>query len=129
MREELGQSPSGEKRWAELTDLDDLPSKVSYQVQEDILALYQKAELHNGVIETIMYDTMIAKVVTAWSEEFGDPPKGNPEKVRDLPRGAYRILREKIQPYVEDLDFMRERDRAVELLKAQLSAEPEDSSG
>jgi hypothetical protein len=126
MRVDLGVDSSGDKRWAELAELDDLPSKVSYKVQEDVLALYKEGELHNGVIDTIMHDLMISKVVTAWS--FGDPPDGDPEKVRDLPRGAYRKLVEAVQPYVEDLDFMREGERVRQML-IQPSPEPGDSSG
>jgi hypothetical protein len=134
MRVDLGFDGKGDKRWAELIDLDDLPRRVSYKVQEEVLGLFKQGELHNGVINTITYDLMLAHTITAWS--FGDPPNGDPERVRDLPRSAYRILADHetgtIKPYVDDLDFMQESRRLVERLeaeeKARPPAEPADTS-
>jgi hypothetical protein len=105
MRIDLGEDKDGGKRWAELIDLDDVPRRVKWRIQEDVLTLYEKAEMHPALIEMRTKDLLIANLVTEWS--FGDPPNKDIEPVLDLPNSAYEALVEAVQPYNEDLDFMK----------------------
>lgn len=129
MRVDLGVAPDGAKRWAELVDIDEVPRRVKYRVQEDILALYERKEMHPALIAMRTKDLMIANLVVEWS--FGDPPGKDVERVMELPNKAYELLVEAVQPYLDDLDFMKAGKAAMEAQKqarADLSAEPADTS-
>lgn len=127
MRVDLGLDKDGEKRWAELTDLDDVPRRVKYRVQEDVLTLYEKAEMHPALINMRARDLLIANLVTEWS--FGDPPNKDIERVMDLPNSVYEALIDATQPYYDDLDFMKAGKAAQEAAKAEQSNGPADTSG
>jgi hypothetical protein len=100
---------------------------VKYRVQEDVLTLYEKAEMHPALINMRVKDLLIASLVTEWS--FGDPPNKDIEKVLDLPNSAYEALVKAIEPYEEDLDFMKAGKAAQAAEKARRSEEPADISG
>lgn len=117
MRVELGLDPAGEKRWAELIELDEVPRRAKVRIQEDVLALYEKQEMHPALISIRIKDLLIANLVVEWS--FGDPPNKDIEKVLNLPSKAYDLLVEAIQPYEDDLDFMKAGKAAQEKAEAE----------
>lgn len=133
MRVDLGEAPDGGKRWAELIDIDEVPRRLKFRVQEDILALInkgQKDEFPPALVTSRIHDIMIANLVTAWS--FGDPPDKDIEPVMDLPNKAYESLVDAVKPYEDDLDFMKAGKAAQEKAereKAERSTEPADTSG
>lgn len=130
MRVDLGENKAGDKRWAELVDLDDLPRKILFKIEEEAGRLFTGDEYPQVIVRTILQDLMIAYTVTAWSEEFGGIPDKDPERVRELPNSAYKLLADAIEPYLDDVGFIkRAKELAESFMNARLSGEPADTSG
>jgi hypothetical protein len=104
----------GKERWAEIIDVDDVPRKVKVKVQEWGLAEFRRGEkgMHPAMIDMIIKDMLIARLITEWS--FEKPvPNGDASKLGDLPSSAYDALIEATKPHYEDLDFIKEGRAAL----------------
>lgn len=113
----------GKERWAEIIDVDDVPRKVKVKVQEWGLAEFQRGDKgkHPAMIEMIMRDMLIARLITDWSYEQ-PVPNGDASKLGDLPSSVYDALVEATKPHYEDLDFIKEGRAAL------ITAKSSDSS-
>lgn len=96
----------GKDQWAEILDVEDVPRRSKLRVQEFALNAMHADEQHAGVIDMVMRDMLIAYVITSWS--FGDPPGGEPDRIGDLPSGAYDRLLKATEAHYDDLDFLRQ---------------------
>ena len=97
----------GNNQWADVIDVEDVPRRTKRRVQEWGLNEFHKDEQHPGVVEMVMRDMLIAYVVTSWSYDESKPPNGDPERIGDLPSGAYDKLLEATEEHWLDLDFLR----------------------
>ena len=111
MRVPLGNDKDGNERWAEVTDLDDMPRLVETAITRMTPGLDEKTGKMNFAAFTPalmerMRDTLIAHLVEEWS--FDKPlPKGNPDKIQFLPRSAYKALVKATEEHWEEVGFSK----------------------
>ena len=110
MRVDLGKDKDGNDRWAEVTDLDDMPRKVEtaiFRMFPD-MGVDGETKGFTPALLARMRDTMIAHLIEEWS--FDKPlPKGSPEKLEWMPRSAYRALQEATGDHWEAVGFSKGR--------------------
>ncbi|KAB2384758.1 hypothetical protein [Actinomadura montaniterrae] len=106
MRVDLGKDKDGNERWAEVTDLDDMPRRVETAINR-MLPPYKKGGDTSAFTPALMdrmRDALIAHLIEAWSFDKA-PPKGNADKIDFLPRSAYLELLDATAPHWEAVGF------------------------
>lgn len=98
----------GKGQSAELLDVEDVPRKVKFKVQEWLLAEFNRENgMHTAMATMIARDMLLARVIQSWSLEM-QLPNGDPQHLGDLPSSVYDKLIEAVTPHFDDLDFIKE---------------------
>lgn len=108
MRVELGKDKDGNDRWAEVTDLDDMPRKVETAVHRMLPPAGADGDTsaYTPALMDKLRDALIAHLIEEWS--FDKPlPKGSAEKIDFLPRSAYLALKDATAEHWEAVGFSR----------------------
>lgn len=116
----------GNEKWADILDVEDVPRRTKFRVQEWGLGEFHKGEQHNFVVEMVMRDMLIAYVIKEWS--YGAVPAGEPEKVRTLPSSEYDKLLDATEEHWSDLDFLRTRGSSSGSKTTSEESSPRDTN-
>ncbi|WP_067483765.1 hypothetical protein [Actinomadura hibisca] len=112
MRVDLGTNKDGSERWAEITDVDEMPRRVSVAVLRLMPSADAKGKLSGDFSPAGMArirDTLIAHLIEGWS--FDQPlPKGVADKLQFLPNSAYKKLVDATEDHWEEVGFSRAKD-------------------
>jgi hypothetical protein len=118
----------GKGQSAEVIDVDDVPRKIKFKVQEWLLAEFNRENgMHATMAMMISRDMLLARVIESWTLDL-PLPNGDPQYLGDLPSSVYDALVEATKPHYEDLDFIKEGRAALTTAKSSDSSPSSEES-